>query len=62
MQFVVGVDIFGVANWLRTLQIPPYWESFEKALYEEIRDPSTAETFRLKQHSPLLHAFAIKNL
>jgi len=40
-----GVDLFGVANWLRTLkEIPPYWESFKKALYDEIGDPTTADT------------------
>lgn len=56
-EFKVGVDLFGVANWLRTLkEIPPYWESFKKALYEEIGDPNTADTVRLKQYSPLLHA------
>ncbi len=38
--FKVGVNIFGVSNWLRTLaSIPPYWESIRKALYEEIGDP-----------------------
>ncbi len=56
-EFKVGVDLFGVANWLRTLkEIPPYWESFKNALYEEIGDPTTADTVRLKQYSPLLHA------
>jgi len=56
-EFKVGVDLFGVANWLRTLrEVPPYWESFRKALYEEIGDPNTADTVRLKQFSPLLHA------
>ena len=60
-EFNVGVDIFGVSNWLRTLkEIPPYWESFKKALYEEIGDPNTADTVRLKQYSPLLHASKIK--
>jgi dipeptidyl aminopeptidase/acylaminoacyl peptidase len=60
-QFNVGVDIFGVANWLRTLrEIPPYWESFKEALYKEIGDPNTADTVRLKQFSPLLHAANIK--
>ena len=60
-EFNVGVDIFGVANWLRTLkEIPPYWESFKKALFEEIGDPNTADTVRLKQYSPLLHASNIK--
>jgi len=60
-EFNVGVDIFGVSNWLRTLkEIPPYWESFKNALYEEIGDPNTADTVRLKQYSPLLHASNIK--
>ncbi|HKZ68180.1 MAG TPA: alpha/beta fold hydrolase [Chitinophagaceae bacterium] len=60
-EFDAGVDIFGVANWLRTLkEIPPYWESFKNALYEEIGDPNTADTVRLKQYSPLLHASNIK--
>lgn len=60
-EFKAGVDLFGVANWLRTLkEVPPYWESFKKALYEEIGDPNTADTVRLKQFSPLLHAGNIK--
>ncbi len=60
-EFKVGVNLFGVANWLRTLkEVPPYWESFKKALYEEIGDPNTADTTRLKEFSPLLHASNIK--
>jgi dipeptidyl aminopeptidase/acylaminoacyl peptidase len=60
-EFKAGVDIFGISNWLRTLkEIPPYWESFKNALYEEIGDPNTADTVRLKQFSPLLHASNIK--
>ena len=56
-EFKTGVDLFGVANWLRTLkEVPPYWESFKKALYEEIGDPNTADTVRLKKFSPLLNA------
>jgi dipeptidyl aminopeptidase/acylaminoacyl peptidase len=56
-EFKAGVDLFGVANWLRTLRsIPPYWETFKKALYDEIGDPNTADTVRLKEYSPLLHA------
>jgi len=59
-EFKAGVDLFGVANWLRTLkEIPPYWESGKKALFEEIGDPNTADTVRLKQYSPLLHAHQI---
>lgn len=55
-EFVVGVDLFGVANWVRTLQsIPPYWESERKALYAEIGDPET-DLERLRETSPLFHA------
>jgi dipeptidyl aminopeptidase/acylaminoacyl peptidase len=53
-EFKVGVDLFGVANWPRTLKsIPPYWESFRKALYEEMGDPFTKDSIRLKNISPL---------
>ncbi len=56
-EFKTGVDLFGVANWLRTLrEIPPYWESFKNALYDEIGNPNTDDTVRLKAYSPLLHA------
>lgn len=55
-EFKVGVNLFGVANWLRTLKsIPPYWESFRKALYDEMGDPFTADSIRLKQISPLFN-------
>lgn len=55
-EFAVGVDIFGVSNWVRTLQsIPPYWESFRKSLYKEIGDPST-DLENLRAVSPLFHA------
>ncbi|MDY7227248.1 S9 family peptidase [Hyalangium rubrum] len=59
-EFNVGVDIFGVSNWLRTLEnIPPYWESFREALYQEIGDPKTQEKM-LRETSPLFHADKIK--
>ena len=59
-EFAVGVDLFGVSNWLRTLEsIPPYWESFRKALYEEVGDPAT-ERERLQATSPLFHADKIR--
>jgi dipeptidyl aminopeptidase/acylaminoacyl peptidase len=58
--FNVGVDIFGVSNWLRTLKsIPPYWESFRQALYQEIGDPAKQEQM-LRDASPLFHADKIK--
>jgi dipeptidyl aminopeptidase/acylaminoacyl peptidase len=55
-EFKAGVDLFGVANWLRTLRsIPPYWESFRKALYDEMGDPNTADSVMLKKTSPLFN-------
>ncbi|QQX76420.1 MULTISPECIES: alpha/beta fold hydrolase [Aequorivita] len=55
-EFKVGVNIFGVTNWIRTLNsIPPWWESFKDALYLEMGDPNTADSVRLKQISPLFH-------
>lgn len=60
-EFKVGVNLFGVANWPRTLKsIPPYWESFRKALYEELGDPFTADSVRLKNISPLFNYQKIK--
>ena len=61
-EFRVGVDIFGVTNWLRTLRsTPPYWESFRKALFAEMGDPFTADSTRLYDISPLFHAQQIKH-
>jgi len=55
-EFAVGVNIFGVTNWLRTLKsIPPYWESARKALYDELGDPTTEDSIRLYKISPLFH-------
>ncbi|MDB5136899.1 MAG: secreted prolyl oligopeptidase family protein [Mucilaginibacter sp.] len=55
-EFKVGVDLFGVANWIRTLRsIPPYWEAERKALYDELGDPYTADSVHLKKISPLFH-------
>lgn len=61
-EFEVGVNLFGVTNWLRTLKsIPPYWESFRKALYDELGDPYTQDSVRLYNISPLFHAQNIKD-
>ena len=55
-EFDVGVNLFGVTNWIRTLKsIPPWWESFKDALYKELGDPNSADSVRLKQISPLFH-------
>lgn len=54
-EFDVGVDIFGVANWLRTLEsIPPWWEAQREALYTELGNPET-DRERLTRISPLFH-------
>ena len=55
-EFDVGVNIFGVTNWLRTLKsIPPYWESYRLALYNEMGDPFSADSVRLYNISPVFH-------
>lgn len=55
-EFDVGVNLFGVTNWVRTLKsIPPWWESFKDALYLELGDPYSADSTRLKRISPLFH-------
>ena len=54
--FEVGVNIYGVTNWQRTLKnIPPWWESFKDALYTEMGNPYE-DSLRLYQISPLFHA------
>ncbi|MGH8178301.1 MAG: S9 family peptidase [Steroidobacter sp.] len=58
--FDVGVNIFGVMNWVRTLtSIPPWWESFKESLYDEMGDPAT-DTERHRKISPLFHAKNIR--
>lgn len=59
-EFNVGVNIFGVTNWLRTLKsIPPWWTSFREALYTELGDP-VKDSVMLYNKSPLFHAKNIK--
>ncbi len=55
-EFDVGVNLFGVTNWLRTLKsIPPWWASFRDALYAELGDP-VRDSVALYNKSPLFHA------
>ncbi len=55
-EFALGVDIFGVSNWLRTLKnIPSWWEAHREALYKEMGNPEKDEEY-LKKISPLFHA------
>jgi dipeptidyl aminopeptidase/acylaminoacyl peptidase len=58
--FDAGIDIFGVMNWVRTLEsIPAWWASFRESLYAEMGDPAT-DKVRLQAISPLFHADQIK--
>ena len=58
--FAIGIDLFGISNWVRTLKsIPPWWESFREALYKELGNPETDEEYLLSI-SPLFHAENIK--
>ncbi len=54
-EFDVGVDLFGISNWVRTLEsIPPWWEAFKEALYLEMGNPGTQKDY-LYSISPLFH-------
>ena len=58
--FKVGVDLFGISNWVRTLNsMPPWWASIRDALYAEMGDPKT-DGERLQRVSPLFNASKIK--
>ena len=55
-EFDVGVNIFGVTNWIRTLRsIPSWWEAQKIALFKELGDPNSADSVRLREISPLFH-------
>ncbi len=61
-EFKVGVDLFGVTNWIRTLKsTPSWWASFRSALFREMGDPFTADSVRLYNISPLFHADKVRN-
>jgi dipeptidyl aminopeptidase/acylaminoacyl peptidase len=58
--FAVGVDLFGISNWVRTLEsIPPWWGAMRDALYAEMGDPKT-DGDRLRRISPLFNAARIR--
>ena len=58
--FAAGVDIFGVTNWVRTLNsIPAWWGAQKQALYDEMGDPAT-DGERHRAISPLFHAGKIR--
>lgn len=58
--FDVGIDIFGVTNWSRTLEsIPPWWAAQRESLFDELGDPAT-DAERHRRISPLFHAANIR--
>ena len=59
-EFAVGVDLYGVSNWLRTLEsIPAWWGAERDSLYKEMGDPK-ADADYLRRISPLFHADQIE--
>lgn len=55
--FEVGVDIFGISNWVRTLEsIPPWWGAQREALFAEMGDPASEDSVRLRRISPIFNA------
>jgi dipeptidyl aminopeptidase/acylaminoacyl peptidase len=58
--FDAGINIFGVTNWVRTLQsIPAWWGANRIALFDEMGDPANDAT-RHRAISPLFHARNIR--
>ena len=58
--FEAGVNIFGVTNWVRTLEsIPAWWGAQRDALFDEMGDPAT-DAERHRRISPLFHAANIR--
>lgn len=58
--FDAGIDIFGVTNWVRTLNsIPAWWGAQRTALFDEMGDPAT-DAERHRRISPLFHAGGIR--
>ena len=58
-EFAVGINYFGVTNWLRTLRsIPTWWEASRNALYSELGNPET-DSLALYNKSPLFFAHQI---
>jgi dipeptidyl aminopeptidase/acylaminoacyl peptidase len=54
--FDAGIDIFGVMNWVRTLEsMPVWWGAQRDALFDELGNPAE-DRERLERISPLFHA------
>ena len=54
--FAVGVDLYGVSNWVRTLEnLPPRFAAIARHLHTEVGHP-VRDRERLHRISPLFHA------
>jgi len=59
-EFAVGVDMFGISDWLHSLNtMPTFWAARKKALYEEMGDPKK-DSLMLYNKSPLFFSDQIK--
>jgi dipeptidyl aminopeptidase/acylaminoacyl peptidase len=59
-EFAVGVNLYGVSNWVRTLQsMPAWWGPIRESLYKEMGNPETDLEY-LQKISPLFHAEKIE--
>ena len=55
-EFVAGVDLYGVANWIRLLpNTPAWWEDLRRLLATEMGDYQKDEAY-LRSISPIFHA------
>ena len=58
--FDAGINIYGVTNWVRTLEsIPAWWGAQKDALFDEMGDPAT-DGERHRRISPLFHASKVR--
>jgi dipeptidyl aminopeptidase/acylaminoacyl peptidase len=59
-EFALGIDIYGISNWKRTMEsIPAWWGAERDALIQEIGDPEK-DAEALLRKSPLFHADKIE--
>jgi dipeptidyl aminopeptidase/acylaminoacyl peptidase len=59
-EFAVGVDIYGVSNWVRTMEsIPAWWGPIRESLHKEMGHP-VQDLEYLRRISPLFHAAKIE--
>ncbi len=60
--FDVGIDIFGVTNWVRTLEsIPPWWEAFKESRYDEMGDPEIIKPMLVVQGANDLRVLQVES-